>query len=273
MKTSSRTQVRDDHSPANLDLRGAVMGYPGRTILRDVTLTIPAGDQVAVVGPNGAGKSTLFKTLAGVLPLQGGEALIHCQPVGTFKGCIAYVPQRSEADTHFPVTVQDVVSMGRFTKQGLFARQDTQDRAAVEYSLEQMGIADLAGRQLTDLSGGQLQRVYLARALAQQPHLLLLDEPFNGVDAATEEATLELLQSLNDQGITIMVSTHDLNLASEKFRNVMLLNGKLISYGPPESALSTENLREAFGGQLFSSGGMLVVDHCCPTHNGNGGAR
>lgn len=263
---------RHQPQPAQLELINATMGYPGRTIIRNLTLTIPAGDLVAVVGPNGAGKSTLFKTLAGVLPLQGGQALIHSEPIGRFKGCVAYVPQRSEADVHFPVTVRDVVTIGRYGRHRWLDPINSEDKALVESSLAQMGIAGLADRALTDLSGGQLQRVYLARALAQQPHLLLLDEPFNGVDLSTEEATLELLQDLNGQGITILVSTHDLNLASRQFKRIMLLNGRLVAFDQPEQALAPEHLRAAFGEQLFSVNGLMVVDHCCPPHGNGEGA-
>jgi ABC-type Mn2+/Zn2+ transport system ATPase subunit len=221
------------------------------------------GSRVAIVGPNGAGKSTLFKALVGLLPLRSGRILIHGRPLGQHKDCVAYVPQREEVDWRFPVTVADVVMMGRYKRQGWFGRPSAADRTAVRRCLEQLGIADLAGRSIGELSGGQQQRVFLARALAQEPHILLLDEPFTGVDATTQEATLALLDALRDQGVTTLVSTHDLSLAAQRFDRVLLLNREMVAFGPPAEALSVEHIQRAFGGRVLFVNGVAVVDDCC----------
>jgi ABC-type Mn2+/Zn2+ transport system ATPase subunit len=250
-------------APARLELQGVSAGYNGRLALNNVTFQVPHGGQVAIVGPNGAGKSTLFKALVGLLPLRSGRILIHGQPLGQHKDCVAYVPQREEVDWRFPVTVADVVMMGRYNRQGWFGRPSADDRAAVHRCLEQVDIVGLAGRSIGELSGGQQQRVFLARALAQEPHILLLDEPFTGVDATTQEAALGLLGALREQGVTTMVSTHDLSLAARRFELVLLLNREMIAFGPASEALSAESIQTAFGGRALIVGGVAVVDDCC----------
>jgi ABC-type Mn2+/Zn2+ transport system ATPase subunit len=247
-----------------LSLNRVSAGYPGRPVLREISFQVPHGGQVAVVGPNGAGKSTLFKTLVGLLPLRGGEILIHGQPLGRHKDCVAYVPQRSEVDWRFPVSVTDVVMMGRYNRQGWFGLPSPADRQRVHWALEQMGIADLSRRSIADLSGGQQQRVFLARALAQEPHILLMDEPFTAVDAATQEATLALLAGLKARSVTVLVSTHDLNMAAERFDLVLLLNQRLVAFGPSHEVLTPDAIRAAFGGRVLFVGGAAVVDDCCP---------
>ena len=250
--------------PARLDLNGVQVSYNGLLALDDLTFLVPHGARVAIVGPNGAGKTTLFKALVGMLPLNTGHIRIHGQPLGHHQDCVAYVPQREEVDWRFPVTVDDVVMMGRFGQQAWFKRPTTTDRSVVMYSLEQLGIADLAKRPIGDLSGGQQQRVFLARALAQEPHILLMDEPFTGVDFTTQEATLELLEHLQSQQVTAMVSTHDLTLAAERFEQVLLLNKRMIAYGPPDEVFKPQNLSQAFGSQVLFLDGVAVVDQCCP---------
>jgi manganese/iron transport system ATP-binding protein len=251
--------------PARLELENVTVGYNGTPALKDVSLQIPHGARVAVVGPNGAGKSTLFKALVGLLPVQNGRILVHGLPLGDHQDCVAYVPQREEVDWRFPATVQDVVLMGRFGQIGWFKRPADHDRLLAAQSLEQMGISHLANTAIGDLSGGQQQRVFLARALAQEPHILLMDEPFTGIDAATQEITLALLEQLEIQQVTILISTHDLNLAAERFKKVLLLNRRLISYGTPEEVFTPATLSQAFGGKiLFLPGGGVVVDECCP---------
>lgn len=250
-------------TPARLELENVSVGYNGRPALSGVTFQVPHGSQVAIVGPNGAGKSTLFKALVGLLPLRSGRILIHGQLLGQHKDCVAYVPQREEVDWRFPVTVADVVMMGRYNRQGWFGRPSAADRAAVQRCLAQLGIADLAGRHIGELSGGQQQRVFLARALAQEPHILLLDEPFTGVDATTQEATLALLDALRDQGVTTLVSTHDLSLAARRFDRVLLLNREMVAFGPPAEALTVETIQRAFGGRVLFVDGVAVVDDCC----------
>lgn len=251
--------------PARLDLDGVSVAYNGAPVLRDVTLQVPHGAQVAVVGPNGAGKSTLFKALVGLLPIQRGRVLIHGRPLRSHQDCVAYVPQREEVDWHFPVSVADVVMMGRYGRLGWVRRPGAADRAVVARCLEQLGIADLAGRPIGELSGGQQQRVFLARALAQEPHILLMDEPFTGVDAATQGAVLQLLEQLEPMGVTVLVSTHDLNLAAARFKQVLLLNRSVVAYGPPQHVLTPAHITVAFGGQaLFLGSEAVIVDQCCP---------
>ena len=252
-----------------LALENVSAGYNGRLALEAVSFQVPHGGQVAVIGPNGAGKSTLFKVLVGLLPLRGGQIRIHGQPLGQHKDCVAYVPQRSEVDWRFPVTVMDVVMMGRYNRRGWLGRPQHDDHTAAERALEQMGMAGLRRRSIGDLSGGQQQRVFLARALAQEPHILLMDEPFTGVDAATQEATLDLLARLRAQQVTVLVSTHDLAMAAQRFENVLLLNHQVVGYGPARQALTPDNVRLAFGGRVFFMGDdaqhdtALVVDDCC----------
>ena len=257
-------QTTEVEEPARLDLRHVTVGYNGVEALNDVTLQVPHGAQVAVVGPNGAGKSTLFKALVGLLPLRKGSILVHGLPLGHHRDCVAYVPQREEVDWRFPVTVLDVVLMGRYGHLGWLGRPGPADQAAVARSLEQMGIRELAGEPIGELSGGQQQRVFLARALAQEPHILLMDEPFAGVDISTQEASLELLQQLKRQQVTVMVSMHDLNLAAARFELVLLLNHRVIAYGTARQVLTPDMIKAAFGSEAMFLEAGIVVSHCCP---------
>src|SRR5512140_1630181 len=251
------------HTPHRLEVQSASVGYGNKLVLEDLTFNIPHGARVAVVGPNGAGKSTLFKALVGLLPLASGRILIHGEPLGNHKDCVAYVPQREEVDWRFPVTVNDVVAMGRFDHDGWLRPPTAQDRQVVKRSLEQLGIADLQNRSIGELSGGQQQRVFLARALAQEPHILLMDEPFTGVDVTTQEATLKLLDDLRAEQVTAIISTHDLNLAALKFDMVLLINHRLVAFGGPQEVLTQRNLAAAFGPRLvvLPDGTALIDDH------------
>ncbi len=251
------------HTPHRLEVQSASIAYGDKVVLRDLSFNIPHGARVAVVGPNGAGKSTLFKALVGLLPLAGGRILIHGQPLGNHKDCVAYVPQREAVDWRFPVTVNDVVAMGRYDRQGWLRAASAHDRQVIQRSLEQLGIAGLRGHSISELSGGQQQRVFLARALAQEPHILLMDEPFTGVDVTTQEATLKLLDDLREEQVTAMISTHDLSLASSRFDLILLLSGRLIAFGPPSVVLQQKPLAEAFGAQLLllPSGTVFIDDH------------
>jgi manganese/iron transport system ATP-binding protein len=260
---SSVKQPAVTDAPARLELEGVSVGYNGRLVLDNVTLQVPHGARVAVVGPNGAGKSTLFKALAGLLPLRAGRVLIHGCPLGGHQDCVAYVPQREDVDWRFPVTVSDVVLMGRYGRLGWLRRPGKADYDMAAVALEHMGITDLATRPIGELSGGQQQRVFLARALAQEPHILFLDEPFSGIDVSTQESTLALLDRLRSEGVTVLVSTHDLTLAATRFEYVMLLNRRLIAFGPVAQVLTASNLSQAFGGQVFYIDGAVVVDQCC----------
>jgi ABC-type Mn2+/Zn2+ transport system ATPase subunit len=253
-----------------LALRGVTVAYNGAPALSDVTMSVPHGGQVAVVGPNGAGKSTLFKTLVGLLRPRAGDITLFGDEPGRQADPIAYVPQREEIDWSFPVTVADVVMMGRYGRLGWLRRPGAADREIVARCLDELGVADLAGRAIGELSGGQQQRVFLARALAQEPHVLLLDEPFTGVDVSAKEALLVLLQRLRSRGITVLVSTHDMQTAASRFELVALLNGRLIAYGPPPAVFTPEHIGAAFGGQALFLDGMVVIDQCCPGHVGDG---
>ena len=251
-------------SPARLEIEDISAGYDGKLALQNLSFQVPHGGQVAVVGPNGAGKSTLFKVLVGLLPLRSGKIRIHGEPLGQHKDCVAYMPQRGEVDWRFPVSVSDVVMMGRYGRQGWLRPPNKRDVEAVQNAIYQLDIADLARHPIGDLSGGQQQRVFLARALAQEPHILLMDEPFTGVDVATQEATLEFLDRLKEQAVTVLVSTHDLDMASQRFDLVLLLNKRFIAFGPAGEVLTTEMIRQTFGQRVHFLDGAAVIDECCP---------
>jgi manganese/iron transport system ATP-binding protein len=252
-------------TPHRLEVENASIAYGDKVVVEELSFHVPHGSRVAVVGPNGAGKSTLFKALVGLLPVQAGRILIHGRPLGDHKDCVAYVPQREEVDWQFPVTVRDVVMMGRYEHQGWLRGGSRRDRQVVQQSLQQMGIDDLAAGSIADLSGGQQQRVFLARALAQEPHILLMDEPFTGVDVTTQEATLHLLDELRSGRVTAMIATHDLNLAMAKFDLMLLLNHRLIAFGKPQDVMRQEYLAQAFGARMTVLGdGSVVIDECCP---------
>lgn len=250
-----------------LELREVSVYYGERPALRSVTLSIPYGAQVAIIGPNGAGKSTLFKALVGLVPVRYGEILIQGRPSAERAGRIAYVPQREEVDWRFPVTVRDVVAMGRYGRGRWLSRLSKRDREVVSASLQRLGVAPLARRPMGELSGGQQQRVFLARALAQEPTILLLDEPFTGVDMGSREIIFGFLADLRQQGVTVLVSTHDLEMAAGRFDQAVLLNERLVSEGTPKHVFTEMNLQEAFGGQMVVvDGKAIVVDQCCGGH-------
>ena len=256
--------------PASLSVEEATVYYGDKPALQKITFCVPAGSSVAVIGPNGAGKSTLFKALVGLLPLHSGSISIHGLPLGHHRYCVAYIPQKEEVDWRFPVNVFDVVMMGRYAQLGLFRRPGKNDRSAVTDCLEKLGISDLAGQAIGSLSGGQQQRVFLARALAQEPHIILMDEPFTGVDASTQETALALFENLRAQQVTILISTHDLNIAAKHFDRILLLNRRLIAFGPAPQALTAGVVAEAFVGQVLFLDGALVVDKAAHKRLPNG---
>lgn len=258
---------------AMLVVEGLTVRYDGRVAVEDVSLSVPHGAQVAIVGPNGAGKSTLFKAMVGLLRPQRGRVLVHGRAPGDQTDPVAYVPQREEIDWRFPVTVADVVMMGRYGRLGALQRPQAADREAVARALDELSIAHLARRPIGELSGGQQQRVFLARALAQEPHVLLLDEPFTGVDSAAKEALLELLEALRSDDITVLVSTHDMSTAATRFELAALLNHRLVAYGAPGAVFTPAHIAEAYGGQALFVGDAVVVDQCCPGHEGDGGGH
>jgi manganese/iron transport system ATP-binding protein len=230
-----------------LKVDNLTVSYNGAHALEGVSFSVEAGERVAVVGPNGSGKSTLFKALAGLVRPAAGSIQTNGAKIG-------YVPQRSEVDWRFPVTVHDVVMMGRIAEIGWLRWQRPSDREVVRRCLAQVGMTEFAGRQIGELSGGQQQRVFIARALAQNASILLMDEPFSGVDVPSQEAILEILDGLREQGVTVLVSTHDLNLAVERFDRLALLNHRLIAYGPAREAIAPATLAAAYGGQALWRG-------------------
>ncbi|NLE99387.1 MAG: metal ABC transporter ATP-binding protein [Anaerolineales bacterium] len=249
-----------------LEVRDLTVRYNAHTALDGVSFVLDRGERIAVVGPNGAGKSTLFRVIAGVLPFSRGQVYVagHC-PGGHI--CIAYVPQRSQVDLTFPVTVTDVVMMGRAGRIGLFRRPSRIDRDSVHQALDVVGLLDQAGRQVSELSGGQQQRMFIARALAQEAELVLMDEPLTGLDVPAQEEVMRVLTGLQARGVTVMVATHDLNQAAERFDRVLLLNGRLIGIGNPGEVFTPERLQEAYGGHLrlipTANGLMALSDTCC----------
>jgi manganese/iron transport system ATP-binding protein len=249
-----------------LDVKNLSVNYEGREALDNITFDLNTGERVAVVGPNGAGKSSLFKVVSGIMPPTSGAVNISGYGPGGHT-CIAYVPQRSQVDWRFPASVADVVMMGRIGQVGLFRWPRRADWEIVHSALEMMDMDPLSNRQIGELSGGQQQRTFLARAMAQEAELVLLDEPLNGLDTPSQEAILTLLDKLRQQAITVMVATHDLGQAASHFDRVMLLNHQLIRFGLPQDVLTSENLLRAYGGhaQLIrgENGVAALADSCC----------
>lgn len=242
----------------------------GLTALRDASFTIPRGTITALVGVNGAGKSTLFKAIMGFVPLARGRITLMGRPVpeALKVNLVAYVPQAEDVDWTFPVLVEDVVMMGRYGKMGLLRRPSPADRAAVDAALERVAMQDFRHRQIGELSGGQKKRVFLARALAQEGQVILLDEPFTGVDVKTEEAIIALLRAMRDEGRVMLVSTHNLGSVPEFCDRVILVKGTVLAHGPTETTFTRENLERAFGGVLrhITLGGNDLHDDDDPRH-------
>jgi len=240
--------------------------YNGTLALDDISFQLKRGERVAVVGPNGAGKSTLFKVIAGVLDPSSGEIRVAGHIPGEHI-CIAYVPQRSAVDWTFPVTVADVVMMGRVGRIGVLRRPGHRDRELVHHCLEVVGLMELAERQIGELSGGQQQRMFIARALAQEAELMLMDEPFTGLDATAQDGILHILDELHQMEVTVMVSTHDLELAAAHFDRVMLLSNRLLGIGGPAEVFSADRLQQAYGSHFrlvdTEQGMMALSDTCC----------
>jgi manganese/iron transport system ATP-binding protein len=240
--------------------------YESGMALDQVSFHLHRGERVAVVGPNGAGKSTLFKVIAGVLEPSSGRASIAGEGPGGHI-CIAYVPQRSQVDWSFPVTVSDVVMMGRTSKVGLLRWPKRKDRELVRQALADVGMEAFSRRQISELSGGQQQRMFIARALAQEAELMLMDEPLNGVDVQSQEVIFGILDELRRRSVTILVATHDLDQAADRFDRVLLLNHRLLGFGAPQEVFTTERLLAAYGGhlKLVQGDGQLVAlgDTCC----------
>ncbi|MHA6324257.1 manganese/iron ABC transporter ATP-binding protein [Roseivivax sp. CAU 1753] len=224
----------------------------GHTALWDASFEVPRGSITALLGVNGAGKSTLFKALMGFVPPARGEIELLGMPVNDAlkRNLVAYVPQAEEVDWDFPILVEDVVMMGRYGHMGFLRRPKPADRAAVTQALARVDMADFRGRQIGELSGGQRKRVFLARALAQEGQVILLDEPFTGVDVKTEERIIALLRELKTEGRVMLVSTHNLGTVQSFCDRTVLIKGTVLHHGPTETTFTRDKLEEAFGGVL-----------------------
>jgi len=232
-----------------LEVKNLTVSYGSKTILRNVTLAVPAGISASIIGPNGAGKSTLLQACLDMIERDSGEIFVFGKPFDPKQGILAYIPQKEDIDWDFPVTVQDVVLMGRSAGLGWFSRPGGKDRELVRESLGQVGMADFAERHIRALSGGQQQRVFIARALAQQASVLVMDEPFAGVDASTESTILNLMDQLCEQGKTVIMVNHDLGIL-ERFDWVIMLNGTLIAAGPTAETFNEQNRQLTYGPTL-----------------------
>jgi len=249
-----------------LELRNVSVRFNGAPALDNVSFQLQTGERVAVIGPNGAGKSTLFNVISGVLTPTQGRANIYGHRPGRHI-CIAYVPQRSQVDWKFPVNVADVVMMGRIRKIGLFRWPRRKDWDFVYNALDLVNMNHLAKRQIGELSGGQQQRAFIARALAQEAELVLMDEPMTGLDVKSQEDIFGILDKLRRREVTVMVATHDLNLAAERFDRLMLINQKIIGFGRAKDVFTTDLLSTAYSGSMriieTPNGAMFINDTCC----------
>lgn len=233
-----------------IDVEHLTVSYQAKPALLDVSIKIHSDQLVGVIGPNGAGKSTFIKAVLGFVKPDIGKVLINGKDVQQAKGEVAYVPQRGAVDWDFPITVKEVALMGRYQQIPWYKSPTEQDREAAVEALEMVRMEDFADRQIGELSGGQQQRVFMARALAQGSDILLLDEPFAGVDAATERAILDVLERAKKSGKTLVVVHHDLSTAAEYFDNLILIKQRMYAYGPPEVVLNEELLSKVYEGRL-----------------------
>jgi ABC-type Mn/Zn transport systems, ATPase component len=257
MTDMSGNRLRPGSKPGaatpGIEARDVTVTYRnGHTALAGASFAIPAGTIAALVGVNGSGKSTLFKAIMGFVPLAKGSVSILGEPAGRAlrRNVVAYVPQAEEVDWSFPILVEDVVMMGRYGHMNFLRWPRTIDREKVDQALERVGMADYRKRQIGELSGGQKKRVFLARALAQEGRVILLDEPFTGVDVRTEEAIIALLKALRDEGHVMLVSTHNLGSVPRFCDHTVLINRTILASGPTETVFTHANLEKAFGGVL-----------------------
>jgi manganese/iron transport system ATP-binding protein/manganese/zinc/iron transport system ATP- binding protein len=242
--------ISDRRGPPAIEVENLTVSYGPRPALLDVSFSVDPGSLVGVIGPNGSGKSTLIKAILGFVRRDFGSVRIFGQPVEEARGRVAYVPQRGAVDWDYPVTVEEVAMMGRYGGIPWWRSPAAADRKAVADALEIVRMSDFRSRQIGQLSGGQQQRVFMARALAQGADILLLDEPFAGVDAATERALLEVLRQAKSAGRTLVVVHHDLATAAETFDRLVLLKQRLFAYGPPEAVMQEDLLSAVYEGRL-----------------------
>ncbi|MFT5128413.1 MAG: manganese/zinc/iron transport system ATP- binding protein [Rhodothermales bacterium] len=233
-----------------VSVQDLTVAYHRKPVLWDIDLQIPPAKLVGIVGPNGAGKSTLLKAILDLVPKATGRILIYGKPYRRQRGLVGYVPQRESVDWDFPVNALDVVAMGCYGKIGWCRPVGRKHKDVAMAALERVGMADYAKRQISQLSGGQQQRVFLARALVQDARIYFMDEPFAGVDAATEKAIVRILQDLREAGKTVLVVHHDLQTVPEYFDHLLLLNMRIVATGPTEEVFTNENLQKTYGGRL-----------------------
>jgi manganese/zinc/iron transport system ATP- binding protein len=251
------------HAPQiALEINDLTVAYQSRPVLWDIDLQVPEGVLMAVIGPNGAGKSTLIKAILDLVPRASGSVRIFGKPYARARKIVGYVPQRSSVDWDFPTSVLDVVMMGLYGRLGWLRRPGDAERSAALHALRQVGLSELADRQIGQLSGGQQQRTFLARALVQNAQIYLMDEPFAAVDAVTERAIVSLLHELRARGKTVIVVHHDLQTVPDYFDWVALLNVEMIAAGPTEAVFTDDNLRLTYGGRvsLLPGTGQLAAE-------------
>ena len=234
----------------SIEVHNLTVSYGAGPVLWDVDFELPTGKIIGVIGPNGSGKTTLLKTIMGLLEPSSGYVKIMNKSLDEVRDKIAYVPQRTSVDWDFPASVYDVVMMGRYGKKNWLKRANKADIEIVAQSLQKVGLSDFRNRQISELSGGQQQRVFIGRALAQKADIYLLDEPFAGVDAATEHSILKILEEIRNEGKTVLIIHHDLQTVLDHFEYLVLLNTRLIARGSLQEVFTKENLSNAYGGQL-----------------------
>lgn len=250
MNENKNSKIENDGSDIPLEIHDLTVAYHKKPVLWGVDAVFPAGELIGIIGPNGAGKSTMIKAIMGLIPTSGGWIRIFGKPAKKNLKRIGYVPQRESVDWDFPVSAFDVVLMGRYGRIGLFRRPSQKDKDIARSCLEKVKMLPFAHRQISNLSGGQQQRVFLARALAQESDLYFMDEPFAGIDAATEAAIVTLFRELKAQGKTVIVVHHDLATARSYFDRLLLLNMRVVAFGPTEEVFTNELLQQTYGGRL-----------------------
>ena len=243
-------QGQEHSKDSPLSIHDMTVAYHRKPVLWDIDLDIPEGQLVGIIGPNGAGKSTLIKAVLDLVPRASGSVMMYGKPYKKQRHLVAYVPQRESVDWDFPVSALDVVTMGLYGKLGWFKPVGKKEKELARDALGRVGMADYADRQISQLSGGQQQRVFLARALVQDATIYFMDEPFAGVDAATEKAIVTLLSTLRSQGKTVLVVHHDLQTISEYFDFLLMLNMRVVAAGPTADVFTEDNLRKTYGGRL-----------------------
>jgi manganese/zinc/iron transport system ATP- binding protein len=233
-----------------LEVQGLVIGYGSTFVMQGLTFNVPRGAVVGLIGPNGSGKSTLLKALAGVIPPRRGRILLDGHPIDRSAGEVAFVPQREEVNWDFPITARGVVTMGRYRRRGWLRWPGSDDRRRADAALDRMGLHGLGGRHISQFSGGQQQRIFLARALVQEPRVVLLDEPLTGVDAKNRTVFYDTIRSFAAHGVTVIMATHELEEVPRLCSHVCCMNHGIVAFGPTSETYVPEVLRRTFGGQV-----------------------